>query len=385
MTLLVALLMVLEITVVLPQPSHGASDDEEGIRQLTKALMGEAARQKILRLAVTDFTNLEGTVTPLGRFLAEELSASLAMTGSVQVLDRYQVNQMIRKQNKAGLSVMDPAALRKLGRAARLDALVTGSVLELGTNVRLTVKMISTADANVLATAKTAFPKTGVLAELGKAGDSPARSLSEQPSETGPHPAQEDAPPEGMVLISAGPFPYGQESSKQTITLPAFWMDVFEVTNADYAKIRGHNFDTDKANHPVTNVSWNQAAIYCRAKGKHLPSEQEWEKAARGTDGRRYPWGNSYSPELVNAEGRQRGTTPVGQFPDGKSPYGLQDMAGNAMEWTSSEEEEAKVFRGGSWASSATDVRTTYRGRNSPAYRLADVGFRCAKDGPPLP
>lgn len=87
----------------------------------------------------------------------------------------------------------------------------------------------------------------------------------------------------------------------------------------------------------------------------------------------------------MNAEGRQRDTTPVGQFPDGKSPYGLQDMAGNAMEWTISEEEEAKVFRGGSWASPVTDVRTTYRGRSSPAYRLADLGFRCAKDGPPSP
>lgn len=375
MTLVVALLMILELTVVLPQLSHGASDFKDGIRELTKALIAEAAKQKIQRLVVTDFTNLEGTITPLGRFLAEELSASLAMTGSVQVVDRQQINQALREQSKAGLPLLDPTALKKLGKVSQLHALVTGSVLELANSIRITVKVISIENVSVTATAKTTLPKTGVLAELGKS----------VPVEEAPQPEQDNTAPEGMVLIPAGPFIYGEEDSKQTIALPAFWMDVFEVTNADYAKIRGHNFDTEKANHPVTNVSWNQAAIYCRAKGKRLPSEQEWEKAARGTDSRRYPWGNTYSPKLVNAEGRQRDTTPVGQFPDGKSPYGLQDMAGNAMEWTISEEEEAKVFRGGSWASSATDVRTTYRGRSSPAYRLADLGFRCAKDGPPSP
>ncbi len=247
MRLLVSLLLILELTLVLPQVSHGASDYEDGIRELTKALMGEAARQKIQRLAVTDFTNLEGTVTPLGRFLAEELSASLTQAESVQVLDRQQVNQLIREQNKAGLSVMDPAALKKLGKAGRLDALVTGSALELATSVRLTVKMISTENASVTAAAKATLPKTGVLVELAKGA----------PVEEVPQPEQDNTAPEGMVLIPAGPFLYGEEDSKQTIALPAFWMDVFEVTNADYARIRGHNFDTEKANHPMTNVSWN--------------------------------------------------------------------------------------------------------------------------------
>jgi len=372
MKLLVGLLVLVPFTLVLPQGGLGASGLEDGIKELAATLATEATTRGIRRLAVTDFTDLEGRVTPLGRFLAEELSTALAQAGSVQVVDRHQVNQLIKEQNKAGLSVMDPAALSKLGKAGRLDALVTGSVLELATSVRMTVKMIATANANVLATAKTAFPKTGVLAELAKSVQ----------VEEAPQPEQEIAPPEWMVLIPAGPFLYGEEDRKQTIALPAFWMDMFEVTNADYATIRGHTYDTEKANHPVTNVSWTQAAIYCRAKGKRLPSEQEWEKAARGKDGRRYPWGNTYSPELVNAEGRYRGTTPVGQFPDGKSPYELQDMAGNAMEWTNSDEDGSKVFRGGSWASSATDVLTTSRGRVGPAYELADLGFRCAKDGP---
>jgi len=372
MKLLVGLLVLVPFILVLPKGGLGASGLEDGIKELASTLETEATTRGIRRLAVTDFADLEGRVTPLGRFLAEELSASLAMAGSVQVVDRHQVNQLIKEQNKAGLSVMEPAALSKLGKAGRLDALVTGSILELATSVRVTVKMIATANANVLATAKTAFPKTGVLAELAKGVQ----------VEEAPQPEQEIAPPEGMILIPAGSFLYGEKDREQTIALPAFWMDMFEVTNADYATIRGHNYDTQKANHPVTNLSWNQAAIYCRVKGKRLPSEQEWEKAARGTDGRRYPWGNTYSPELVNAESRYRGTTPVGQFPDGNSPYRLQDMAGNAMEWTTSDEDGSKVYRGGSWASSATDVLTTSRGRVGPAYELADVGFRCAKDGP---
>ena len=132
----------------------------------------------------------------------------------------------------------------------------------------------------------------------------------------------------------------------------------------------------------MTNVTWKEAQLFCEILGKRLPTEQEWEKSARGTDGRRYPWGNVFEPERANAQNRMKETTPVGQFPDGRSPYGLQDMAGNVMEWTSSEEQKAKVFRGGSWGSPPEEVQVTFRNSIGPAHDLFDLGFRCAKDGP---
>jgi serine/threonine-protein kinase len=157
-------------------------------------------------------------------------------------------------------------------------------------------------------------------------------------------------------------------------------MDLFEVTNARYAEFRVIEYDPLASHRPVANVSWNQAAQFCRFHGKRLPTEQEWEKAARGTDGRQYPWGNTYEPVLLNADNRFGETTSVGRFEEGRSPYGLYDMAGNVMEWTDSGDEQVKVFRGGSWVSSPPDVRATSRGSIAPAYRLPDLGFRCAMD-----
>jgi hypothetical protein len=122
--------------------------------------------------------------------------------------------------------------------------------------------------------------------------------------------------------------------------------------------------DPTRVNHPVTVISWKQAVAYCRWAGKRLPTEAEWEKAARGTDGRQYPWGNRYEADRVNA-GYTDGTTAVGSYPLGGSPYGVMDMAGNVWEWTSSlykpypydpndgrEDQDARgarVNRGGTW------------------------------------
>lgn len=220
-----------------------------------------------------------------------------------------------------------------------------------------------------------------------------------------------------MVRIPAGEFLYGDK--KERVTLPEYWMDVTPVTNAEFAAfvqatgyrttaeqegtgyvyskgkdwgdVKGADWQhpagpgsgvKDKMDHPVVQVSWADAAAYAAWAGKRLPSEQEWEKAARGTDGRTYPWGNEGpTPGRANYGHNVGGTTPVGRYsPAGDSPYGCVDMAGNVWEWTASDWSETdhdKVVRGGSWSGEASWLPCASRYWFRPALRSGDQGFRC--------
>ena len=220
-----------------------------------------------------------------------------------------------------------------------------------------------------------------------------------------------------MVDIPAGPFSMGSATGKENeappheVDLPAFQIDKFEVTNADFAQfIQATGYQTDaekegrsknwqsaaegKANHPVVFVSWNDAAAYCAWVSKRLPGEAEWEKAARGTEGWSYPWGNEWDPAKANVkETGLRGTAVVGSFGAGASPYGVEDMAGNVWEWTADWYEaypgssyqsdyfgqKFRVLRGGGWFEEAESVRTTARNANSDIAANDDIGFRCAR------
>ena len=176
----------------------------------------------------------------------------------------------------------------------------------------------------------------------------------------------------------------------------SFSIDRTEVTTAAYdACVRsgkctqpdtGDNCNWGKesrASHPINCVDWNQATAYCAAAGKRLPTEQEWEHAASGTDGRLYPWGNEEPSNQAcwNRLESMAGTCPVGAFPAGASPYGALDMAGNVWEWTSSNyDANARVIRGGSvFNVVASLLRAAFRYWNDPAYRDIDLGFRCAR------
>jgi formylglycine-generating enzyme required for sulfatase activity len=214
-----------------------------------------------------------------------------------------------------------------------------------------------------------------------------------------------------MVEIPAGEFLYGDEKIKKEIKAP-FLIDVYPVTNDQYEKFmkeggytndalwssegqkwrkkcnitQPENWDDDKWNkegYPVVGVSWYEAEAYANWAGKRLPTEEEWERAARGTDGREYPWGDEFDKEKCNSgESGIGGTTRVTRYPNGTSLAGCYDMAGNVWEWTASFYQEGgahRVIRGGGWDYGAQRCRSAIRLCYSPGGRGDVVGFRLSR------
>lgn len=305
------------------------------------------------------------------------------------------------------------------------------------------------------------FVLLAVAACTGQGSNKQSQTVPTMPSGTGPiEPtptveADENKPPkdaelgdawtspvDGMVLVyvPAGEFMMGaregdeqaepDEMPMRTVSLNAFWIDRTEVTNAMFAKfltakgnekwyeaespdakisVLGPEWVVKKGfeDHPVTEVTWFGANAYCEWVGRRLPTEAQWEKAARGTDGRIFPWGNTQpNCSLANYwTGSQSctdgGPAPVGSYQGGASPYNVWDMAGNVWEWvadwysdvfyksapgenpTGPGSGSAKVMRGGSFESGPRTLRTSDRASDEPGVGRYRLGFRCAM--PPAP
>ena len=245
-----------------------------------------------------------------------------------------------------------------------------------------------------------------------------------------------------MLLVPEGAFTMGSnrddpqasahEKPAHEVVLDAYWLDAYEVTNAmfaDFVRVTGHQTLAEKQGHsygydenfqwvpadgltwrnpmglnstaqealPVVHVSFFDAQAYCRWAGGRLPTEAEWEKAARGDDERLYPWGNDFNASYVRFKGSQ-GPASVYAFPEGVSPYGIYHLAGNVFEWTQDwyhheyyvlsprdnplgpSAGEFKVIRGGSWHNSQPRLRVTHRDVSKPDYMNDLLGFRCVLD-----
>ena len=231
---------------------------------------------------------------------------------------------------------------------------------------------------------------------------------------------------------------YERELPQHRVLLADFYIDRYETTNAlfeTFVRATGHQTTAERegngwarqqkdgtwqqlrvsgaswrapngagapapSDHPVVQVSWHDAEAYCKWAGKRLPTEAEWEKAARGTDVRRYPWGEEWAAVRANGDMTAKVTRPVGSYPGGVSPYGVHDMAGNVAEWVAdwsdasyyqrSPERNPKgldsgttrALRGGSFLSDPVSLRTAYRFLDPPGFRNNLIGFRCARGAP---
>lgn len=235
--------------------------------------------------------------------------------------------------------------------------------------------------------------------------------------------SREEPVREEMISIPAGPFIRGtdhggfDEQPQRTLVLDAFAIDRYEVTNFQYQQFvdaTGHRKSGPPSryaknmsrmrgiNQPVVYVSWDDAETFCHWKGKRLPTEAEWEKAMRGTDGRLWPWGNVEQPNGANWARVQDGfevAAPVGAFLTDTSPYGVMDGAGNVMEWVddwyaetyfkeapeqnpqSPEYGTFRALRGGGYATTGADIRITSRSKMVQDFRDETIGFRCAVSG----
>ncbi|MCF8721685.1 formylglycine-generating enzyme family protein [Nitrospina gracilis] len=218
---------------------------------------------------------------------------------------------------------------------------------------------------------------------------------------------EQPQPPEGMVFIPPGTYTMGLEGASNKyphkVFVDGFFLDKFEVTQKDYVAIRGANPSKfEGENRPADQVTWLEASAYCKQVGKRLPTEAEWEKAARAGTQTAYFWGDEHSGEYAWYEGNSDETThPVGQ----KKPnaYGLHDMSGNVWEWVSDwydktyyersppanpqgpETGTEKTLRGGSWYSGARHQMSATRFWSEPHIRNSNFGFRCAMDAPKTP
>ncbi len=383
---------------------------------------------------VVDDLKAAGDETSVAEAQAYSQFARDQMTfqGEFLTLERSAIESLLKAKNFQ-LPCFDLDCYVAMGRVLKADQILTGNLERTGQRIEMTLRLIDIKKRTILNSVLREKDPCTVEDLLGNWGREvladalqiPIEKLGEpipEPEAT-PTPTpnivevlEEQFP--GLVYIKPGRFTIGTndgefvEAPARTVYTTAFLIGRYEITNAEYAEFinstnhpapphwKEGTFPPEEANRPVTRVSWDDAKAYADWADLRLPTEMEWEAAARGPRAFRYPWGNEFDTNRANTWESGRGeTVDVGSYPDGVSPFGLYDMAGNAAEWVNDDfkpypdgkstfqeyQLELKVIRGGSWIFPADYARTTYRYRRHPWEKKEGVGFRVARDAVPIP
>ena len=345
--------------------------------------------QKI-NIAVVDVGENVGTKEIAGVVLSaveEELSNSSKFT----LVERAQLKKLLEEVAFQQSGVTDQKSAATLGQQLNVDKLVLLRVNRVRQKYQLNLKVVDVQTGSVLRVIDQSLgKKIDAIVEPSKYA---ARKLIQAASQL---------ISTEMILVRGGKFNIGDikdiSVNPQPVNIDSFYIDPYEVSQIAFAQFKGK---TDKLlerpDAPATNVSWRNADAYCRSVGKRLPTEAEWEIAAKGKLDRIYPWGNK-GPSLNRALYGGFETEPASVYTllDGTTPDGVHHLAGNVAEWVSDwwqpvillgpdnltgpETGDYKVVRGGSWEDHATDITTTSRSYHTPERGSSTIGFRCAKD-----
>lgn len=327
--------------------------------------------------------------------LVDFLSVAITKAGHFQVVDRENLKLILEEQKLNQAEFIDENKAKRMGELYGVDAFIYGSISEKSTKKIASLKLL-----NIF---------NGVIewADLIRFDDDRhAKGQSGGYGQAGSRIEENE-----MILIPGGKTLMGSNINGNLtgpefdVMVESFYLDKREVSNAEYAVYlqrfkrrppphwNGTRVPNGKEDHPVVMVTWEDAELYCKAQGKRLPLEKEWEKAYRGIYFKIYPWGEKFEPNYARTvESGIRSALPVGERNQDVSDYGVMHMAGNVREWVQSSLQpypssrfrssavgREMVIRGGSWAENKFSARGYHRAHSKKTYAWEDVGFRCAR------
>jgi formylglycine-generating enzyme required for sulfatase activity len=369
---------------------------------LLAALPGGGAERP--QIALMPLKGAPGVPAALPAYAQSALEAELSRSGRFVLVERGRVQEVIEEVNFQQAGVTVPEKASELGSHLNAEKLLFGEVTRAGTNYKLAIRVVDVATNQVVVVEEENLGPLGPRQELLQ----PAiRRLARRLINAAP--ALSPAP---MISLPAGQFEMGGsqpgESPAHLVSLSAFEIDRDEVNQAAYQAFaettRGPQPPPEHPEHPAALVSWTEAAAYCQWQGKRLPTEAEWEYAARGPQGRTYPWGETPpTAALARFGGQHRGPVDGASLAAGATPEGVRHLAGNVAEWVQDwwdpayyasspaadpqgpAEGDYRVVRGGSWSSPADELRASARSYSNPDKGTGYIGFRCARSLPPAP